>query len=128
MNTIVDSTKLKKKIPYYQIVDIENEIDNVPVTPQTGKENWTRDAEILVYDSSESKPKSPLSIVLALMYKESNKYYRKAEKTTAKLLGRSSDKDLVKIYRRSQMSMFWYSLDMMMYEVQNTMMHIALNK
>lgn len=128
MNTIVDTTKVKKKISHYQMVDVDNEIDNVPVTPETGKENWTKGAEILVYDSSQSKPKAPLAIVLALIYKESNKYYRKAEKTSAKLLGRSDDKDLVKVYRRAQMAMFWFSLDMMMHEVQDTIMHIALNK
>lgn len=124
MNTIVDTTKLKKKSPIYQMVDIEAEIDNIEPGPLTGKESWTRGAEIYTYDESQKK-RSPQTVVMTMMRQQANKYYKKAEKTSAKFMdnnGRSS------IARKAKMVSFFFMLDMMLIEVQNTIMYLAFNK
>lgn len=118
MNTHVDGTKLKKKIPYYQKVDIESIIDTIEPNKENGKEEWTRGAEILVYNESQMK-RSPLNIMLTLMRNADNKYYNRAEKMTCKRFP---------FYKRVQMQSFFNLLDAMLIEVQNTTMYLLLTK
>lgn len=124
MNTIVDTTKVIKKIANYQKVDIESEIDKIEPGPLTGKASWTKGAEILVYEPSKIKL-SPQSYMMALMRQESSKFYKKAEKTTARMM---ENQGCAKLYKKVQAAMFFLALDMMFIEVQNTIMHTIINK
>lgn len=124
MNTIVDVTNLSKKKSNYEKVDVQNEIDKVPISRETGKEHWTKNAKILVYEPVKPQ-RSPVGVVMTMMRQESNKYYKKAEKTTARMMDNQGCSGL---HKRAQMASFFFALDMMFIEVQNTMMHLAFIK
>jgi len=137
MNTHVDTTKLNKKSPIYQKVDIQEEIKHIKPGKYTGKESWTPGAEILVWTANDKK-QSPVGIVMTLMKQQSDKFYKRAEKTEAKFLGNLPPVQTIdgrfrkthpttKAYRAARATCFFYCLDMMLIEVQNTIMHIALS-
>lgn len=119
-------TNLRKKIRHIQKVDIDNEIDNIPVGKYTGKEHWTKGAEILVLDNVRTN-KSPAAMVMAMQRQENNRFYRKREKDSYSLMKKILGDDFKK-YRKLQADKFFHQLSMVLQECSQTMMHIALTR
>lgn len=134
----VDSTKLKKKIPYYQKVDIQSAIDSIDMAANEDGKPCTRGAEILTYENN-GRMITPQRMVNALKQSLKSKNLDKHEKESIKLnsvvvaeLEHNGTMRKVRLcnkkFKRRKMDNFYKHLDLMLLEVQATIMHGLLTR
>jgi len=132
----VDSTKLRKRIPYTQKVNVESEINRIEESDYEYGKPRTRNAEILVYEGKGFNI-SPQGMVMAMRQASENKYFRKAELQSYKInssviaeITIAGQNHKVRLstpeYRRRQAESFYRMLAFTLQEVQCTLMHLAM--